>query len=73
MKSTIKTKNRKYTNYYLEMIIEIIDRSSTTLATSIFDIVEKTILEESKQRRTRTMQQKKRATCRRDANEIVDN
>jgi len=35
MKSTIKIENRKYIDYYLEVIVKIIGRSSTTLATRL--------------------------------------
>jgi len=73
VKPTIKVENRKYIDYYLEVIVEIINRSLTTLATFAFDVVEETTLEESRQRRTRTMQQKKCVTRRRDANEIANN
>lgn len=73
MESTIKAENRKYISYHFEVAVKVIDRSSTTLATFAFDVVEETILEESKQRRTRTMQQKERAARRCDANEIANN
>jgi hypothetical protein len=72
-KATIKAENRKYTDYYLEVAVEVTGRPSATPATSAFDVVEDTTPEEPRQRRTRTMQQKERAARRRDANKVAGN
>jgi hypothetical protein len=68
---TIKAENRKYTGYHLEVVVEVIGRSSATSAVSIstLDAVESTTPEGPRQRRTRTVQQEERAARRRDANE----